>query len=809
MTDLRKILKSYRDAGALHSLIPVRRFVDDHVFLTKSNQLGVVVTAEGVDEECLTEGTLESLTARAGQAWRAFDERFLIYQYVVKQDRAPVAHRDNYPTPAVADTVRRRREHLEAKTSGLYTLRLFYVILLQQPKYHRHTLSGNTVLEELTAELNRSRTILMDHARSFRRHIGDLLSIEILPKSEAFSFLRLLINLDPEIAAADQLKYDEHVDRFLPSVKVACTTDGLLIGSANVEVLSLREPPDTFPHVLRDLLSLQCSFILCTQFRRVSNEAAIAAVRKAQSGWKGAATAADVGSLVMQGLSRFGLFDRTDVIEDKSALAEVDDLDEIMKRINNGGEYAGQFCFTAVLCSWQDRPRIRRAATDVIKTFGAHHGSVIAEDWNALSAFLSILPGNQALSEPRRRWLLSGNYADMAFLYSPCTGQPVNRHLSGEYLVALETSDATLFHCNLHEADTLGVLMFGAPGSGKSVTANLFLDHSQKYSPRTFILDIGGSYRQITRKHGGSYLELKFGDGQQTFRINPFALPDTTENLQFLFTFVRLLLTESGAVPGAADDRELFDAIGSIYVLDPAHRTLGNLAASLPPHLKGCLQAWTGDGQYGPVFDNAEDNLTFATFQTFDFQGMERFPQVMQPLLFYILQRISSVVYDPALRTTPKQLLADECWKFLSNETARDYLVAAGRTFRKHNAGIVLVTQSFEDLRSTGILAPVLEVCPTRILLASPGANVAEMARVFKLNEKEAERYAALIPKRQFLLKTDTRAKVLHVDLDPHALIEYGNSPYENARRDAAIAAHGFEAGLDFLTTGSPVPQRA
>ena len=38
---------------------------------------------------------------------------------------------------------------------------------------------------------------------------------------------------------------------------------------------------------------------------------------------------------------------------------------------------------------------------------------------------------------------------------------------------------------------------------------------------------------------------------------------------------------------------------------------------------------------------------------------------MMQPLLFYILQRISAVVYDPALRTTPKQLFADECWKFL------------------------------------------------------------------------------------------------------------------------------------------------
>ena len=82
----------------------------------------------------------------------------------------------------------------------------------------------------------------------------------------------------------------------------------------------------------------------------------------------------------------------------------------------------------------------------------------------------------------------------------------------------------------------------------------------------------------------------------------------------------------------------------------------------------------------------------------------------------------------------------------LSNETARAYLVAAGGTFRKHNAGIVLVTQSFDDLRSTGILEPVLEVCPTRILLAHPAPDLAETARIFRLNEKETELYAGLIP---------------------------------------------------------------
>jgi type IV secretion/conjugal transfer VirB4 family ATPase len=800
MVNLRKFLKPYREAGAFHSVIPIRRFIDEHVFLTKSNQLGVVLTAEGIDDECLTDSTLESFTIRAGQAWRAFDERFLICQYVMKQDRASVDNRGSYPTAAVSRTVAARRDHLEAKAAGLYTLRLVYVVLLGQPKYAGSARSTKDVLQALAAELGRNRAILLDHAQAFRRNIGDLLGIGIMNRREAFGFFRLLVNLDPEIAAAEGLRHDAHVDYFLPSVKITNSTEGLRIGSADAALLSLKDPPNTFPNVLRDLLRIECNFVLCHQFRRVSSETAIAAVRKAQSGWKGAATAADAWSVVIQGLARFGMFDRKDIIEDKSALAEVDDLDEITRRINNGGEYAGQFCFTALLYGWNDRARIQRAATDVMKTFGRHEGSLIAEDWNALSAYLSMLPGNQAFSEPRRCWLLSGNYADLSFLWAPYTGQRTNRHLNEEYLVPLETADATPFYFNLHEADALGVLLFGAPGSGKSVTANLLIDHSQKHSPRTFILDIGGSYRQITQKHGGAYIRI----GERT-RINPFSLADTTENLQFLFTFVRLLLTEGGAVLRTADDREIFDAVESLYVLDAGHRTLGSLAASLPPHLKGYLHAWTGSGQYGPVFDNVEDTLTLTQFQTFDFSGMERFPQVLGPLLFYIFQRISAVVYDPALRTVPKQLFADEVWRFLANETARAYLLAAGKTWRKHNGGIALITQSLDDLRAAGILDLVNEVCPTKILLASPGADLAEYQRVFRLNEKEIALYAGLTPKRQFLLKTDTRAKVLNVDLDPRALIEYGNSPYENARREAAIAAHGFEEGIEFLVAEAAV----
>ena len=65
----------------------------------------------------------------------------------------------------------------------------------------------------------------MGQTESFQRNIGDLLGITVLPKAEAFAFFRLLVNLDPEIAAAERLKYNGHVDYHMASLPLACTRE--------------------------------------------------------------------------------------------------------------------------------------------------------------------------------------------------------------------------------------------------------------------------------------------------------------------------------------------------------------------------------------------------------------------------------------------------------------------------------------------------------------------------------------------------------------------------------------------------------
>jgi type IV secretion system protein VirB4 len=140
---------------------------------------------------------------------------------------------------------------------------------------------------------------------------------------------------------------------------------------------------------------------------------------------------------------------------------------------------------------------------------------------------------------------------------------------------------------------------------------------------------VGGSYKQITEKHGGSYVSLK----QERPKINPFKLEKTKENLDFLYAFVRILLTNSRYQPTAEDDRQIWRAI----------KTANRLSElQLPEHLMLALHQWVEGGQYGDWFDNAEDELSISRFQCFDFAGMELFPQVVDPLFFYVLQQDQS-----------------------------------------------------------------------------------------------------------------------------------------------------------------------
>src|SRR5260370_700218 len=60
--------------------------------------------------------------------------------------------------------------------------------------------------------------------------------------------------------------------------------------------------------------------------------------------------------------------------------------------------------------------------------------------------------------------------------------------------------------------------------------------------------------------------------------------------------------------------------------------------------LAGRLAKWARGGQFGFLFDNAEDTISFSRFQCFDFQRMSQYSELLEQLLFYILHRANTVI---------------------------------------------------------------------------------------------------------------------------------------------------------------------
>ena len=412
----------------------------------------------------------------------------------------------------------------------------------------------------------------------------------------------------------------------------------------------------------------------------------------------------------------------------------------------------------------KDRQALESRVGEFAGVFINADGSLFVETYNQLNAYFATVPGNYAFNL-RKLYLLNTNYADL-FLFTILPGETTNAYLGTEYLAVLETDNDTPYYLNLHCGEVGHTLILGMTGSGKTFLSVFLVQNAQKYTPQTYIFDIGGSYESVTRIFGGTYLNV--GRESRDFTINPFSLPQTSENMQFLFSFFRVLIEgrDQRYRMDFREEQKLWRAVERTYMLEPTQRTVSNLAGIIG-EMKDRLHRWTCAGQYGFLFDNREDTLSFAQFQTFNFRGWGDAPGVLEPLLFYVLHRAGNEIADPDKLATFKMFLLDEAWLFFRNETIRNYVVQAQKTWRKHRAAMILATQSLKELQESGLLPVVAECCPTKIFLANPEMDRAVYAEAFHLNDTELDLIAGLVPPGQMLIRNAQSSKKVRLNVDP------------------------------------------
>ena len=813
MLRLSRVFKNYQETGSLSGQINLYGFIGPSVFLTKSGEVGVILEVRGVDYECLDSAAIDGLTKRLESALKLFDENYRVYQYLFKQNNERIPFK-LYGDPIVDTAVKNRIAYLASKADTLFSLSLYYVVLYKGfdtteklsgalaefPKNPRKAIgdlrahfSSQKRVVALGRQVSSAEAALLQKVRSFILQVSDFVAVRILDKNEAFRVLKRTLNFDPDKLDLARLKHDTFLDYYLPESAVECHRGYLRVDDYYVKVLTLKEPSSqSFPLIFKRLLEVEANYYVVTEWKKEDSgkmRRIIQAKRRHFHNTKRSFT------------SQVSLNDAPtqDVLLDDSKESQVRELGEGVKEIELYGNYFGEFSLTVVIYDL-DLAKVDRACADFYKVFSVHDAQLYEEKYNLLNAFLAAVPGNHVFNL-RRLYLLNTNYSDFSFLFTLHSGAPRNEHLREEYLAVLETNHHTPYFLNLHYRDVAHTMILGRTGAGKSFLVNFLATNLQKYAPHTFIFDLGGSFESLTQLFSGSYVRV--GLESSDFTINPFSLPPTKENLDFLALFVKVLLQgHQGVELDPVTERELFHQIENLYSVDPSLRTLSVLANTLGRDVALRLAKWTRGGQFGFLFDNAEDTISFSRFQCFDFQRMSQYPDLLEPLLFYILHRANAVISDRQISSVFKAFFIDEAWVFLKNPSIQRYVVEALKTWRKHNAAMILSTQSLDELKRSDILDIIIESCATKIFLANPDMDRDLYRRQFHLNENEVALVANLIPKQQFLIKTPELAKIANLNVDPKSYWLYTNDPYDNKKRKEAFETFGFEKGLEVLAGG-------
>ena len=807
-------LRAHEAAGSLAEELPYWGWLDDgRTCLTRSGEL----IAAGRLRPAAVDGRTPEQVDRVLGLWQRLLSGLTpgarLYFYLLRRPAAMAGPADANASEIASVSGRKRRSFLARRVqrldayvvwshgSGLRPVakaaRSGPLARLARLRKRRRKGAPTYLASEIEAAAGRFRA-MVEAGRSL---VAEHTPVEMLGAVEASRLLSELINR-PGMAWDGAT--GSGMNWRLALSELEAERSHLRLDGEPVILYSLLSPPgQARANLLRDLYCLDATMTVSLEWRPWTTQAARRRIRGAQRHYFSRRYSMMAHVQETEGTAS--------AMVDSAAAVESDRLGAALVELEADGVAYGEASLTVALHG--ELEGIERLDGDVRRLFAAHDAKAVREGYGQLPVWFSRLPAQPPGRQVRTMFVSAGLVACLAPVFGPPKGAARSRHLGRESLAVFETPWRTAYHYDLFRGDVGHTLILGATGSGKSFALNFLLVEALKYGPRVLILDLGGSYRWLTRFLGGSYLELTpGGDAESGLRLQPFALPAGTRTFQFLTGWVLRLLRLGGYEPGGADTTEIRARIEDLYALGAERRTLSVLTGSLPAAMWPALSRWTGDGVWGRFFDNAPvdgADLEFRDWQVIDLAGAAEHADLCEAALAYLLERMRLEIEDPAEAARLKLMVVDEAWRYLADPAVLAYLAEAAKTWRKKNAALVLATQSAVDMTGTSGASALLESIPTKLFLANPELP-GEVGDLFRLNESEVGRIRELTPKRELYLRRPDEAAVLRLEVDPESYWLYTSSPLDAEKRAEAVERFGLARALEILAspdTQPPMPK--
>ncbi len=220
----------------------------------------------------------------------------------------------------------------------------------------------------------------------------------------------------------------------------------------------------------------------------------------------------------------------------------------------------------------------------------------------------------------------------------------------------------SLFHPH---STNFNLLITGTSGEGKSMVANKILKEELELDTKFIVLDLGNSFKRTVAYYEG----VSFSD-----KFNPLSYQDPT----YLKAFV--LSVTGPEYFSKQDEGRLFELLKSNE--NKKYATFDQFLKTLEKEFKGISYFFSEVKYYFTDDASKKNNLTYC--------DLSLYPECIKaPLIIYLIEHFKHL-------DGKKIFIFDEVWGLLLNNA--EFVAYSFRTFRKHFASAVAISQNLEDL---------------------------------------------------------------------------------------------------------------
>jgi type IV secretion system protein VirB4 len=774
-----------RESRGLADLLLWYSLVEDGIMLQHDGSLLAVWQYRGPDLASATHSEMDAVAARLNQILR-LGSGWMIQVDAIRNKANEYAKRSRFPDSVTALIDEERRLQFESEGSHFET-EYFLTMTYLPPVAAEERLQGFMISgkDDKKGVAVKALTHFKERINSFEQVFASQLPmvkrLRATKAEEPGGFERvddeLLTYLRRSMTGVKAPVMLPDIPVFLNDMLAMEDFIGGLepkLGDRHVRVISIDGfPRHSWPGALAVLDAISCEYRWHTRAIVIDPAEAQAIIEKTRKKWR----------FQMRGF-KDQVLRKQDGATNLFAAEMAADAEAAAGRAASGDVH---FCYfsSSIILQHRDLGFLERVIGEFRKALLNRGFGMRVETVNAVEAWLGTLPGN-GYAQVRRPMAHTRNLVDLMPIASVWAGEKTNPSaLMPKYsppLIFAATSGGTPFRLNFHYQDLGHTLLVGPPGSGKSTCMALSAAQWFRYpNAQVFAFDKGASLYALCKAAGGRFYDI----GEPGLSFQPLRNINDPAELAWAAEWIETLLRMQKVEIGPGDKTQIQEALHLLADAPVHRRTLTEFQANLQnAEFREALAPYVVSGTLGTLLDSEDDTLVESSFVVCEMETLlsgSYSEAAVMAVLLYLFRRM-----ERRLDGRPTLVPIDEAWLFLSHPAWRDKIKEWLKTMRKHNAVVMLATQSLSDIQESSISSTIIQSTATKIYLPNAEAgntSVSEFYRHAGLNSRQIEIIQRALPKRDYYVVHPLGRRLISFRLGPIGLAFTGASGAETRAR--------------------------